>query len=223
MRQTVQQTFGELPRREQHHLCIAAARSFAVADTTAVVLGLDLWRDEIERWRDLFSCEAERPSMWRFAFGPSASWETRLWRSLPLEVRVLRAHVGSLAHEIAADGIMRSGIKLAKDDGRLETLRQVGLVDGSGSRVRFRPLASPEVLAVDLALVVIVTHWLGSCAVADWIASDRSTREVEICGYRDACRFCRSRWGTHLKERWSLPPFHPACRCFAQPAYRKAK
>ncbi|GEM_PF-5080453 len=220
LQETVDRAFGDLSPRERDYLCRSAQSNFSQADTAAVVLGLDLRRDEIAAWRECFERESERPSMWRFSFEPCARWNTARWRSLPLEARILRARAGSPAHAVHVDGIVRAGIKLARRDPRIAALRDAGLAEGSSEDLRLAPLAYPDKLAVDLALVVIVAHWIGACAIADRIADATATEHVEIHGYRDACRFCRAAWGVAPLERRTLPPRHPACRCFAQPAYR---
>jgi len=218
----VLRTFGDLSRLERDHLSAAALRGFSGTDTAAAVLGVNLWRDEIATWRERFASAEERPSMWRFEFGSSAAWDVRAWRSLPLEARVFRARVGSLAHDVGRDGLVRAGVDIATRTRCLQALRGAGLARGFDDDVRFFRIASPKELTVDLALVVIVAHWLRACAVADAIANDRSTSDVEVHGYAGACGYCRKVWGVRRKERWTLPPLHPACRCFAQPAYRNA-
>ena len=220
LRAVIDRAFRDVPGRERSYLQQVAQRGFSESETAAVVLGLDLWRDEIALWRNRFSQEEKRPSMWQFDYVGSAGWDVGRWRSLPLAARVLRARVGSLAHEIGHDGLIRASVKLAREDRRIEVLQAAGFAEAGRTGLRFHPIASPDALSVDLALVIIVTHWLGACAVADRIADQRSTEEVEIHGYTAACRLCRAAWGIVENERWKLPPLHPACRCFAQPVYR---
>jgi hypothetical protein len=220
LRSTIERVFGDLPLHERRFLQDITRSGFAVNDVAAVVLGLNLWRDEIQKWRDRFAAERERPSMWRFAFGPSAAWDTMRWRALPLEARVLRARVGSLAHEVHSEGLARATLPAVRTKKSLRVLVANGFAEGADASLHFRPVASPHELVVDLTLVVIVTHWLGMCAVADRVSDDSSTSQVEVHGYPGACSYCRKRWLVGAKERWSIPPFHPACRCFAQPCYR---
>jgi hypothetical protein len=220
LRATIDGAFGDLSKRERDYLREVGDKGGSPNRTAAAVLGLDLWRDEIETWRKRFAEEPERPSMWRFAFGPSARWDVRAWRDLSLEARILRAEVGPLAHEVGPDGLVRAGPETVTVGPPMDALRKGGFASGEGDGLRFRRLASPDELVVDLALVVIVGHWIASLAVADHIADNSSTDHVEVHGYAGVCRFCRERWGVQIKERWSLPPFHPACRCFAQPAYQ---
>jgi hypothetical protein len=220
LRSTIDRVFRDLSKRERNFLYDISQSGFSASDASATILGLDLWRDELLVWRNSFATESTRPSMWQFAFGPSAAWETSSWRALPLEARVVRARLGSLAHEVLADGLVRIGLPASGIERWLTVLRTNGFAVGAGTSLHFPRIASPDELAVDLALVVIITHWFGMCAVADRVADEASTREVEVYGYPGTCRFCRARWMIAPNERWSLPPFHPACRCFAQPAYR---
>jgi hypothetical protein len=52
LQETVDRAFGDLSPRERDYLCRSAQSNFSQADTAAVVLGLDLRRDEIAAWRE---------------------------------------------------------------------------------------------------------------------------------------------------------------------------
>lgn len=86
LQKAVDCAFGDLSKDERNHLCRSAQKGFSEADTAAVVLGLDLWRDENAAWRECFEREPERPSIWRFRFGPCARWNAALWRALCLSL-----------------------------------------------------------------------------------------------------------------------------------------
>ncbi len=84
-------------------------------------------------------------------------------------------------------------------------------------------IAGPQELAVDLHLIEIIAHWLRMLDHADRVARDLTPSGYEVHGYDEACSRCTMQWGIRPRlERW-IPPFHPGCRCFAQPRFAKTR
>ncbi|MHB8146833.1 MAG: hypothetical protein ACYDGM_06160, partial [Vulcanimicrobiaceae bacterium] len=108
MRTVIDRGFQDLSRADRSTLQSIALVGFSDTSVAGVVLGLDLWRDELLEWRDRFASAAVRPPLWSFAFGASASWETKRWRSLPTQTRIFRAEVGALAHDVPSAALIRA-------------------------------------------------------------------------------------------------------------------
>ncbi|MHB8148058.1 MAG: hypothetical protein ACYDGM_12470, partial [Vulcanimicrobiaceae bacterium] len=128
------------------------------------------------------------------------------------------AEVGALAHDVPSASLIRADPRNGKRHVHLARLERSGLAT-PGVSPNLPAIATPEQLRVDLALVEIIAHWITMLANADRIARDDSVSELEVAGYAHACETCKARWGFSRVDLWSLPPFHPACSCFAQPRY----
>ncbi|MGH7715987.1 MAG: hypothetical protein ACREML_08325, partial [Vulcanimicrobiaceae bacterium] len=107
------------------------------ADAAAVLLGRDLWIEPLRAFRD--RCEhrhLSRPPLWRFAWGPSAAWDARLWLSTSLEGRILRTRAGSLTLKIERnlDAATLAMASSAFTKG-VADLRQHGLLSGSAPSI----------------------------------------------------------------------------------------
>jgi hypothetical protein len=216
----IDSTFGDLSRNERKRLADSVRVPSRVADVAALVLGLDLWRGEIASWRDMFS-RIDRPPMWRFAFDSTAAWSTQTWRQLPLDARVFRARVGPLATSVSdtAAGRARAALPPATLDAALQALQAGGLTREYRGARSLSEIAPAGALATDLHLVELIAHWIVMLGAADRVADDPTTDEYDMWGYAESCVKCRAHWGIRRAARWSLPPFHPGCRCFAQPRY----
>ncbi|MHB8140090.1 MAG: structural protein [Vulcanimicrobiaceae bacterium] len=208
--------FPEIAKRERAVLLDVPRASIGTQMATAVLLGHDLLRGAVLEWRTRMS--HPRPPLWRDVDGPSADWDTAPWLALSYEARLVRAMAGALF----APSLLREG-ELRHDVGA--SCYERGLADltplmGVRDRERYlEPIASAEQLAVDLTLVQIYAHWLNALDQADRVERDQTARAYDVWGQKEACDVCRARWGTRPRDPQWLPPFHPACRCFAQPRY----
>lgn len=195
---------------------------FPSADVAAALLGHDLWYEPLRIYRDyLQNVDAERPHLWGFTFGPSAAWNRATWLSLSARTRVARARIASVAHQVDF-AMAPSIVNLHRRDlqASLRELCANGLAkeirDGA---YRVLPIAPREALALDLHLIEILSHWFRMLKHADRIAADRKPSGYEVSGYEQACGFCRESWGIRAREPKWIPPFHPGCRCLAQPRF----
>lgn len=209
--------FPEIPEREREVLIQAPKSSAGVALTTAVLLGRDLWRKELLIWRKAFGESA--PPLWRRLQQPGANWGVQRWNALAYESRLLRVLAGSLSHAIE----MRSEI-LRHDLGpKSFELAKAGLnsllARNTDGKEILLPVAASEELAGDLALIQLYDHWFVSLENADRVEADGTSLAYEVSGYSESCAQCRARWDVRPKRPEWLPPFHPGCRCFAQPRY----
>jgi hypothetical protein len=194
---------------------------FTVPDVAAALLGENLWYPPLQEFRSYLETVEGRPHLWDFTFAESGAWPSQRWRSLSLDTRVARARIGSPAQECefvfapAAVGLRENALR-----GALDELRAVGLcLTVRASVYRLIPIASAKELKVDLHLVEIIAHWLRMLDHADRISRDRAPTGYEVHGYLGACARCKEAWGKRPRSARWIPPFHPGCRCFAQPRF----
>lgn len=216
---TISRLFGDLPRDHRDALERTPGTPHATSDVAACLLGLDLWRDWLASFRDHLLASEDRPHLWTFEFGTSGTWNASWWRSLPLPARLVRARAG------AVDRTIRTRVSAWSLSLQAATFRD-GITRWQASQrddnvYEFPPLAPSEVLITDLALVEIIAHWLWRLsdrerALADWHATG-----FEVHGYDQCCGFCRARWGLRPRNGCWVPPFHPGCRCYAQPRFAR--
>lgn len=209
-----------LPRDRRRVLERLSRSSFSFADTAACLLGEDLWYAPLAEYRDYLQASGHRPHLWNFEFGPSGAWCNERWNALSLTSRLARGRIGPLAHEhtwkIAPSTIDLSGKALRA---ALNEMQKAGLCAIQGGTCIASQIASPEDLRIDLYLVLIIEHWIRMLEHADAIARDKYATGYEVHGYDAACGICRARWGMRSRREEWVPPFHPGCRCFAQPRY----
>jgi hypothetical protein len=209
-----------LPRVRRVRLRQLGNSSFSIADTAACLLGENLWYPPLAEYRDYLSRSGERPHLWGFTFGPSAAWRNDTWHGLSLTARVVRARIGSLATEtmwlIAPSTIGCDHRTLRR---ALDELQAAGMCALAHNRCICPAIASASDLTVDLHLTLIIEHWLQMLEHADRIVKDLHATGYEVHGYSEACAACRERWGVRPRALEWIPPFHPGCRCFAQPRY----
>ncbi|HVN69287.1 MAG TPA: hypothetical protein VMU38_06545 [Candidatus Binatia bacterium] len=196
----------------------AAGSPFVTADVTALLLGHDLWFAPLAGFRDQLIRTGERPHLWTFDLGPSGSWDSTRWRALSPDARVLRARTGAVDRRVRG---LPTANALQIDPrlfvNALSELAQAGLYDESVKL--FAPVGSVAALHTDLSLVQILAHWLVMLRHRERVLADRHATGLEVHGYAEACSRCRERWGLRpFEPRWA-PPFHPGCRCFAQPRF----
>jgi hypothetical protein len=213
---------GGLPRTYCETLTRIPGSAHATADTAACLLGRDLWYPPLRTFRDYLERTGERPHLWTFAFGPSSAWDCGAWNALSLRARIVRARAGSLCvavdRHVSAWSLDMDKRSFSAGLRELEERRACVFAGPSGT-VRFEPVATDKDLHVDLSLIEIIAHWLWMLHHRDRISSDRIATGYEVQGYGEACSMCVERWGLRPREEEWVPPFHPGCRCFAQPRY----
>jgi len=194
---------------------------FTTEDVVGALLGEDLWFAPLREYRTYLQTLPQRPHLWGFAFEASGQWEHTLWHSLSLSTRVARARLGSLAQgrefvfAPSTVGLTRDELRSAIDELCESNLCRV-LPDGAYSVPQVAPA---ETLTHDLHLAEIISHWLCMLAHADRVAKDQRPSGYEVGGYEEACPACRLSWGIRPRTAEWVPPFHPGCRCFAQPRF----
>ncbi len=195
---------------------------FPAADTAACVLGRDLWIPPFAAFRDDLIASGERPHLWTFTFQPSAAWDSTRWRSLSVDARVVRTRCGSPTRRIVVDASpQRLCMSKAVVAAALRELQSAGMyraqADGVGT---FEPAADAGMLDCDLHLVEILAHWLQTLAHREIVLHRRDgSNGYDVSGHAGACALCRERWGSRAHDPQWVAPFHPGCRCFAQPRY----
>jgi hypothetical protein len=221
LRTTVAGLFSDLPRAYQERLRHVADSPYATADTAACLLGRDLWLSPLTEFRDRLIASGERPHLWTFEFGRSCAWDAARWNSLSLQARILRARAGSVDRPVVAHispWALRIDARPFKAG--LSELAREGICRNTDyGPSQLEPIATPEELYVDLSLVEILSHWLWMLAHRDRVLADRHATGFEVYGYLEACSDCRVRWGLRPRAAPWVPPFHPGCRCFAQPRF----
>jgi hypothetical protein len=194
---------------------------FTYQDVAAMLLGDNLWYRPLQEYRNYLESLTSRPHLWDFVFEDSRTWNDKRWQSLTLAARVARTRIGSLVHAstfvFAPSAVGLPGTKLKR---ALAELSANGLCRAlpSGS-YQLEPVAPVDQIRGDLHLAEIIAHWLLMLAHADLVAKDRSPSGYEVSGYAEACPACRSAWGIRPRTNQWIPPFHPGCRCFAQPRF----
>jgi hypothetical protein len=221
LRSTIEELFADLPKPHKRLLERSPLSPFANADVAAALLGRDLWIAPLAEFCDHLRHTGERPHLWTFEFGPSCRWDTRIWDALSLEARLVRSRAGALdtrlEKRISAHAIGMSPRDFLKGTRDLEA---AAVARSSPARTAFEPIASPESFDVDANLVNLIAHWLLMIANRDRVLRDRVATGFEVWGYEEACSLCRERWGVRERSRELVPPFHPGCRCFAQPRFK---
>ncbi len=217
---TVTRYFPALTPAERSRLHAIDASPFPSADGAAILLGHDLWIEPLLQFRAALSKNGDAPpSLWRFAWEPSAQWDARHWLALPVDARILRARAGSPAHHIerrlTATTLQMPTVTFST---AMRTLCEAG-AQRDGDAYILEPVAPEALLRVDLHLVELIVHWLRMLAHGDRVFRASIGNGFDVCGYRDACSACRSYWGERPRTAAYVPPFHPGCRCFAQPRF----
>jgi hypothetical protein len=216
----IDEYFGWLAPDEARILAGIDGSERPAADGAAVLLGYNLWLPPLLRYREFLEKQDERaPPLWRFPFDPSARWQTQRWRALPFAARKLRSRAGSLAHDVEH----RTIPELWEMDPQqyaagFAALRRAGFCTGDSPPVLKRVADAPA-LRVDLTLTEVLVHWLRMLAHGDRVLQESAGNGFDVCGYAGACSTCRERWGTRPRSAEHVPPFHPGCRCFAQPRF----
>jgi hypothetical protein len=217
----VYRLFNDLPRSFREKLAQTPRSPHATADVAACLLGRDLWYPPLARFRDHLIASAERPHLWTFTFGPSLVWDAERWNALSLCGRILRSRAGSIARGFSSR-VSAWSLQMEErhfNEGLQELFGSAICRVGERGATAFESLATPEELFVDLSLVEIIAHWLWMLDHRNRILADPHTTGFEVHGYAEACSICRERWGLRAREQKWVPPFHPGCRCFAQPRF----
>jgi hypothetical protein len=212
--------FPWLARNESDRLARIHRSPFPAADGAALLLGNSLWIEPLVAYRNQLERSGEAPPpLWQFPWEPSAAWDARRWQTLPLEARVVRARAGSLAHRVERPSTAQilelpvpefvSGLSALLDAGFAS--EDIGVV--------FDPIADAATLRTDLHLVELIVHWLRMLSHRDRVLSESLGNRFDVCGHRGACAQCRALWGIRPRLAAFVPPFHPGCRCFAQPSF----
>lgn len=221
LRRTITRWFGDLPGSWRDSLERAPNSAHTTSDTAACLLGRDLWISPLADYRDRLIESGERPHLWTFEFDPSRMWNVTRWNALSLQARIVRARTGSLDRQVitypSAWALQMDRREFNK--GLFELMRAGFSCEGLRGAYVFEPLATPEELHLDLALIEIIGHWFIMLAQHDRVLDDPHPTGFEVHGYNEACSACRARWGLRERDPQWVPPFHPGCRCFSQPRF----
>lgn len=210
---------GDRDRRDL--LARSVQQAFTFQDVGAALLGDDLWFEPLATYRAYLETIGERPHLWEFSFAASGRWFSAAWCSVSLRARFTRARMSSLVRT-SRFAFGPAAIGLNDDDFRagVRELCASGLCRAlPGGAYEVSAIARERDLDVDLHLVQIIAHWITMLAHADAVARDRRAPGYEISGYEKACPRCRLAWGVRPRGTDWIPPFHPGCRCFAQPRF----
>ena len=207
---------GAAPYRR--FLMRAPSSPFTNADVTACLLGQDLWYSSLTRFRDWLIKSGERPHLWTFEFKDSCLWDTVRWNRLSFEAKITRSRAGAVDRCVTSfTSPANLQLRSRHFVNALRGLAAAGFYDSQNAT--FAAVASPQDLATDLALLRIISHWLVMLAHRERILADAHATGFEVNGYAEACSLCMQRWGLRqFASEWA-PPFHPGCRCFAQPRF----
>lgn len=213
-----------LSTQESSHLT-ALERSvtgpFPVQDAAAILLGKVLWIGPLLEYRAYAERLERRPHLWRFPFSESGRWNSDRWSELSLNARIVRARLGALDRARAffwsPEAVSMPARTFEEGVGELQ---RANLAERSTKlQCVATAIATPAELNTDLRIVEIIAHWLRMLAKADEISRDRSPNAYDVHGYSAACPLCRERWGQRDRSSAAIPPFHPGCRCYAQPRF----
>lgn len=196
----------------------APQSAFTHDDVTACLLGRDLWFGSLARFRDWLVQSGERPHLWTFEFNASHLWDSSKWDLLSLNARTVRARAGAIDRRVVAF-VSPASLRLGTREFK-RAVREL-TADGSYDSITqtFEPVASERALETDLPLLQILSHWLIMLRHRERVLADTHATGFEVHGYGEACSLCTERWGLRpFEPRWA-PPFHPGCRCFAQPRF----
>lgn len=192
--------------------------AFTTSDVAASLLGNDLWYPPLAKFRDRLIRTNERPHLWTFDFRSSALWDNSLWNRLSLLSRIVRSRAGGVQCDVRVHVSYRSlGVSRREFDDALKELGNAGLFARTAGTLW--AIAPAACLDTDLALVGILSHWLSMLKHRESVLSDRDATGLEVHGHSEACSLCVARWGIRTFESSWAPPFHPGCRCFAQPRF----
>lgn len=188
------------------------------ADVTACLLGRDLWYSSLSEFRDWLKQRQERPHLWTFEFTQSQRWETATWESLSLGAKLLRSRAGPVQQRVTRSVTAYScGLSARVFAAGLRELTRAGYYRAELGL--YEAVATSDELRTDLALIEIISHWLVMLRHRERVLADRHATGFEVHGYPGGCSRCRECWGLRpFEPRWA-PPFHPGCRCFAQPRF----
>lgn len=204
--------------RYRRFLVRAPSSSFTGADVAACLLGQDLWSVSLARFRDWLIKSGERPHLWTFEFSDSRLWDTARWNRLSFEAKIVRSRAGAVDRcvmTVASPTNLQLGTR--QFNNALNDLAAAGLYDPADRA--FKAVAPSQTLVTDLALIQILSHWLVMLRHRERILADTHATGFEVHGYAEACSLCTQRWGLRDFESEWAPPFHPGCRCFAQPRF----
>lgn len=196
------------------------ASTFPAADGAAILLGHTLWIEPLVTFREVMRrTEQIPPPLWQFPWEASGAWDAHRWLALPTGARMLRARAGSLAHRVERP-LTAQVVQMPVHEfvPALAALIEAGFAAESVGIV-FDPIAESRTLTTDLHLVELIVHWLRMLAHGDRVMRESPGNRFDVCGYRGACAQCRALWGVRPRLPAFVPPFHPGCRCFAQPGF----
>ncbi|MDE2482052.1 MAG: hypothetical protein KGN02_07670 [bacterium] len=208
-------------RARRDVLARSVGSPFIESDVAAALLGEDLWYPPLVEFRKYLETAVERPHLWDFPFSESGRWPSSTWRALSLHTRIARARIASPAHE---SDFVFAALAFGMRERELRTAFKELLAIGLCREIcrgiyRVYAIAPLAALDHDLHLVRVIAHWLEMLAQADHVAEDRAPTGYEVHGYVEACTCCKKRWGIRPRAPDWVPPFHPGCRCFAQPRF----
>ncbi len=194
---------------------------FPVQDAAAILLGKPLWIGPLLEYREYADRLERRPHLWRFPLLESGKWNSDRWLGLSLSARIVRARLGALdrAREFSWSPEPVAMPIRTFEEGVRELQRAKFVERSSDMQCVATAIATPAELYTDLRIVEIISHWLYMLARADEISRDISPNEYDVHGYSSACLLCRERWGQRDRSPAAVPPFHPGCRCYAQPRF----
>lgn len=215
----VRECFPFVSQNERALLSEIDASPHPSADGAAYLLGHDLHSGALRSFHErLLATGDEPPPLWRFTWKPIVRWNEHAWLALPADARVLRARAGSVMHDVSrrleARTLDLSADRFARG---LQALERAGLAGSDGCTLK--AIASGAGIASDLACVELIVHWLRMIAHRERIVLRSPGNGFDVCGYAGACSDCRQRWGSIPRIAERVPPFHPGCRCFAQPRW----
>lgn len=216
----VRQHFSFLNDAERRRLSDIDASPQPSADGAAILLGHDLRIEPLRRFHEALTASGDAPPpLWQFSWEPHDTWDANAWLALPLEARVLRTRAGSpmryVGRRLDPSVLQLDRAFVARG---LAALRDAGLAHGL-DRISLDPVATGAGIATDVAIVELIVHWLRMLTHRDRIVQRSPGNELDVCGYAGACNECRARWTSVPQVAEAIPPFHPGCRCFAQPRW----
>jgi hypothetical protein len=172
----------------------------------------------LAHFRDWLIQSGERPHLWTFDFKPSCLWNASGWDRLSLDAKVTRARAGAVDRRVVTF-VSPATLRLSRRTfmRAVDELATQALYDPAARA--FEPVADAQALETDLALLQIVSHWLITLRHREGVLADVHATGLEVHGYSEACSQCTQRWGLRNFEACWAPPFHPGCRCYAQPRF----
>jgi hypothetical protein len=207
-----------LPVSFRRLLTHAPESAFSNADVTACLLGQDLWFASLACFRDWLIQSGERPHLWTFDFQAPRLWDASKWNLLSLNAKTVRARAGAVDRALVTF-VSPASLRLGGQtfNRAVNQLNAGGFCDSIGRS--FEPVANAKALETDLALLQIISHWLVMLCHRERVLADFHATGFEVGGYAEACSLCTQYWGLRAFEAAWAPPFHPGCRCYAQPRF----